>query len=463
MRQAPFVLVALLAASLAHGQAALPDTPAGETLAAWLEAFNSADIAKMQAFDEAHGGNPPLGRQARFRQLTGGFTLLRVEKSEPLSVTALLQEKDSDTVARYELNVAEGEPAKIASSSLRAIPRPPELAIPRLSEAEALSALAARADEAAAKDQFAGAVLVARNGKVLLEKAWGQADRDAGLANTLDTQFRLGSMNKMLTAVATLQLVDAGKLSLEDSVGKILPDYPNQDIAAKVTIRHLLTHTGGTGDIFGQEFRDHRLELREHADYVKLFGKRGLTHEPGAEHRYSNYGFVLLGAIIEKTTGMSYYDHVRAKIFEPAGMKSTDSLPESEKVAKRSVGYMRGEDGWTSNADTLPWRGTAAGGGYSTVGDLLRFAQALQSGKLVSKELLAQATTPQAQSYGFGFGIAGEGALHRYGHGGGAPGMNGDLRVYPKLGYVIVALSNLDPPAAQRLADYFSLRMPEAP
>jgi CubicO group peptidase (beta-lactamase class C family) len=463
MRQAPFVLAALLVASFAHGQTTLPDTPAGKTLAAWLEAFNSADIAKMEAFDEAHGGNPPLAKQARFRQLTGGFTLLRVEKSEPMSVTALIQEKDSDTVARYELTVAEGEPAKIASSSLRAIPRPPDLAIPRMSEAEALSALVARADEAAEKDQFSGAVLIARNGKTLLEKAWGQADRDAGIPNTLDTQFRLGSMNKMFTAVGTLQLVDAGKLSLDDTVGKVLPDYPNPDIAAKVTIRHLLTHTGGTGDIFGQEFRDHRLELREHSDYVKLFGERGLTHEPGAEHRYSNYGFVLLGAIIEKTSGMSYYDYVRTKIFEPAGMKSTDSLPESEKVAKRSFGYMRGADGWTSNADTLPWRGTAAGGGYSTVGDLLRFAQALQSGKLVSKQFLAQATTPQAQSYGFGFGIFGEGALLRYGHGGGAPGMNGDLRVYPELGYVVIALSNLDPPAAQRLADYFTLRMPEAP
>jgi CubicO group peptidase (beta-lactamase class C family) len=115
------------------------------------------------------------------------------------------------------------------------------------------------------------------------------------------------------------------------------------------------------------------------------------------------------------------------------------------------------------NTDTLPWRGTAAGGGYSTVGDLLRFAQALEAGKLISKAMLTEATKPQSEDYGYGFGVEGEGALRSYGHGGGAPGMNGDLRVFPQLGYVVVALSNLDPPAATRVADYFVLRMPATP
>ncbi len=193
--------------------------------------------------------------------------------------------------------------------------------------------------------------------------------------------------------------------------------------------------------------------------------RAGSTHEPGAEWRYSNYGFVLLGAIIEKVSGMSYYDYVRAKVFKPAGMTSTDSLPETENVPNRAIGYMRSEQGggWTPNTDTLPWRGTAAGGGYSTAGDLLRFAQALESGKLISKAMLAQATTPHKQQYGFGFGMRGEGPSLSYGHGGGAPGMNGELRIYPRLGYVVVGLSNLDPPAASRVVDYFTLRMPVTP
>jgi CubicO group peptidase (beta-lactamase class C family) len=270
-------------------------------------------------------------------------------------------------------------------------------------------------------------------------------------------------MNKMFTAVSTLQLVEAGKLALNDPIGKYLPDYPNKDVASKVTVRHLLTHTGGTGDIFGPEFEKNRLTLREHGDYLKLYGARALTHEPGAEQRYSNYGFVLLGALIEKVSGMSYYDYVRTKVFQPAGMTLTDSLPETEKVAKRATGYMKAGSSWAPNTDTLPWRGTAAGGGYSTVGDLLRFAQALESGKLISKTMLAEATKPQVEGYGYGFGIDGEGELKSYGHNGGAPGMNGDLRIFPQLGIVIVSLSNLDPPAASRLADYYALRMPVKP
>ena len=108
-------------------------------------------------------------------------------------------------------------------------------------------------------DEFAGAVLVARHGKVLLNDAWGRADRTAGIANTPATRFRIGSMNKMFTAVATLQLVEAHKLALDDPIGKHLPGYPNKQVAAKVTVRHLLTHSGGTGDIFGPEFDQHRL------------------------------------------------------------------------------------------------------------------------------------------------------------------------------------------------------------
>jgi CubicO group peptidase (beta-lactamase class C family) len=271
-------------------------------------------------------------------------------------------------------------------------------------------------------------------------------------------------MNKMFTAVATLQLVEAGKLKLDDPIGKHLPDYPNKEVAAKVTVRHLLTHTGGTGDIFGPEFEEHRLGLREHRDYLKLYGSRGLTHEPGARFEYSNYGFVLLGALIERVSGGSYDDYVGDHVFGRAGMRSTGSLPESVDVPDRAVGYMRSSPAggaWVPNTDTLPWRGTAAGGGYSTVGDLLRFAQALGSGTLISKATLAEATRPHQQQYGYGFEVRGEGPLRSYGHGGGAPGMNGELRVFPQLGYVAVGLSNLDPPAASELVEFFALRMPD--
>jgi CubicO group peptidase (beta-lactamase class C family) len=338
-----------------------------------------------------------------------------------------------------------------------------DIALHRLTEAEALTALSARAGQLAAADEFAGAFLVARHGQILLQDAQGLADREAGTPNSLTTQFRLGSMNKMFTAVATLQLVEAGTLSLDDPIGTYLVGYPNQALASKVTVRHLLSHTGGTDDIFGPQFDQHRLQLREHGDYLDLYGSRSLAFEPGSRFVYSNYGYVLLGAIIEAVSGQSYYDYVHDHVFEPAGMTATGSLPESVAVPNRAVGYLRRspDSPWTSNVSTLPWRGTAAGGGYSTVGDLLRFAEALQAGTLISTASLAQATRPQSEEpYGFGFGLEGEGSLRSYGHSGGAPGMNGELRIYPDLGYVVVSLSNLDPPAASNLVAYLGLRLP---
>jgi D-alanyl-D-alanine carboxypeptidase len=457
------VFLALPAARAVAAGIEPPKTPAGKVFAAWLAAFNSADAARIRAFDAAYpreGAPPPVEDRLQFREATGGFKVVRIETSEPLSLVVLLQEKASDTVARLEMKVSGAEPPKILKSQIEAVPRPADLALPRLKEPEALAALNRRGGELAKKDEFSGVVLVARHGEVVLQKAWGLANRETKTPNTLDTRFRIGSMNKMFTMVSTLQLVEAGKLSLDDTIGKILPDYPNQDVASKVTVRNLLTHTGGTGDIFGPDFEKNRLTLREHADYLKLYGARGLTHEPGAELRYSNYGFVLLGALIEKVTGMSYYDYVRSHVFQPAGMTSTDSLPESEAVPNRSAGYTKEKGKWVPNTDTLPVRGTSAGGGYSTAGDLLRFAQALESGKLISKASLAMATTPFKEHYGFGLDIEGEGALRSYGHGGGAPGMNGELRIYPQLGIVVVCLSNLDPPAASRLAGFFTLRMP---
>jgi D-alanyl-D-alanine carboxypeptidase len=349
---------------------------------------------------------------------------------------------------------------------LLATPRPSraiDLVLHRLPQADAVAALSKHAAERARAGEFAGAVLVARHGKVLLKDAWGRADRKAGVANTPATRFRIGSMNKMFTAVATLQLVEAHKLALDDPIGKHLPDYPNKEVAAKVTVRHLLTHTGGTGDIFGPEFDQHRLQLREHRDYLKLYGRRGPSFEPGSRFEYSNYGFVLLGALIEHVSGMSYYDYVDQHVFRRAGMRSTGSLPEAVDVPDRAVGYLRlsPTSAWEPNTYTLPWRGTSAGGGYSTVGDLLRFAQALGSGRLISKATLAEATRPHQQQYGYGFDVQGQGRLGSYGHGGGAPGMNGELRVFSQLGYVVVALSNLDPPAASELVEFFTLRMPD--
>lgn len=322
-----------------------------------------------------------------------------------------------------------------------------------MSEADALAALRADLEKASAADQFSGAVLVAKNGKELFSEAYGLADRENEVANTVQTRFRIGSMNKMFTATSVLQLVQLGKIKLTDPLGKHVADYPNQDVATKVTIHHLLTHTGGTGDIFGPKYEAHRLELRTLDDYVALYGTRPPAFEPGSKWAYSNYGMVLLGVVIERVSGMSYYDYVAKHIYEPAGMDRSGSEPESDVV--------RG----TPNTDTLPYRGTSAGGGYSTVGDLLRFADALLGHRLLNAEhtemlIAGKVDSAGGRRYAYGFedGRNGVGAV---GHGGGAPGMNGDLKIYPQSGYVVAVLSNLDPPAAQRVSTFLDARLPE--
>lgn len=342
------------------------------------------------------------------------------------------------------------------------------IVIHRLTEAEAMAALKGFVREEVAADRFSGAVLVAKDGKVLFSDAYGLADREREVPNTVQTRFRIGSMNKMFTAVGILQLVEAGKVDLRAPLGTYLTDYPNRKVATEVTIHHLLTHTGGTGDIFGPEFETHREELQTLADYVDLYGERGSEFEPGSRWAYSNYGFILLGAVIEAVTGQSYYDYVDEHVYEPAGMTRTGSLPEDQTVPDRAVGYMDPSGGthWRPNADTLPYRGTSAGGGYSTVGDFARFAEALLNHELLSPDSTELLVTGKEEigpgvEYAYGFEdhreAGGDGWV---GHNGGAPGMNSDLRIYPASGYVVVVLANLDPPVAERVADYLDPQLP---
>jgi CubicO group peptidase (beta-lactamase class C family) len=439
-----------------------------QQLSAWLEAFNTGDRARISQFRETNFPSMNLDAQMNFRARTGGLELRALERATPTSLTGLVQERDSDQFGRFTIEVDAAEPHRILRFPINAIPRPAEFPVPRLSEAETISALRAKVEKDTAAGGFAGTVLLAKNGKVLFSGAYGLADREKKVANTLDTRFRIGSMNKMFTATSILQLVQAGKIKLNDPLGKYITDYPNQDVATKVTIDHLLTHTGGTGDIFGPEYEGHRLELRTLNDYVALYGKRAPAFEPGSRWVYSNYGMVLLGVVVERVSKQSYYDYVAERIYKPAGMTLSGSEPESETVRDRSTGYMRkqGSGEWSPNTETLPYRGTSAGGGYSTVGDLVKFADALLAHKLLTPEYTELLITGKVDSgggrmYAYGFEDGRKDGVGAVGHGGGAPGMNGDLRIYPQSGYVVAVLSNLDPPAAQQVSTFLDLRLPK--
>jgi D-alanyl-D-alanine carboxypeptidase len=277
----------------------------------------------------------------------------------------------------------------------------------------------------------------------------------------------MASMDKMFTAVATLQLVKAGKLKLDDPIGNYLTDYPNQELASKVTIPQLLSHTGGTGDFFGPEFDTHRLELHTHEDYIHLFGSRPPRFEPGSRFEYSNYGFVILGAVIDRVSDQNYYDYIRDHVYIPAGMTST-ALPEpgSQPVPDLSLGYTKhGGNTWHTDRASPQFRGTAAGGGYTTVGDLLRFAKALLDNKLLDAHDTELLTTghvamPIGGHYGYGFEEFILNGLRCFGHGGLGPGLDDDLKICPAAGYVVVVLANLDPPAGQRISSFIVNRLP---
>jgi len=447
-----FLIVGGFAASQAQS-AAPPATPAGEVFSAWLTAFNSADRATLLAFHTKYGRGDPrdVDRDLDFRERTGGFELRAIERDTPTSLVALLREKRAERFGRIQIDVEAGPPPHITGMMIRPAAAP----APRLSEADAIASLQARLDQETAAGRFAGAVLVARQGKILFQQGYGLADRARAIPNSVDTRFRIGSMNKMFTAVAVLQLAEAGKVSLDDPLIKFLPDYPNRELATKVTLDHLLTHRGGTGDFFVPEYFANKDHIRTFGDYIALLGKRPLAFEPGERFDYSNYGYLLLGAVIERVTGRSYYDYVHSEIHARAGMRRTGSEPEDRHVKGLAVGYTRGEhDGeWRPNTADLPYRGTSAGGGYSTVADLSAFAEALRLGKLLGPTYTAKMLAGYALR-----DMRGDGSGY-VGHNGGAPGMNGDLRIYAG-GYVTVALANLDPPVADDATEFLDARLP---
>ena len=458
------ILIGLVVGLLFAAAPQMPNTPAAKRFAAWLAAFNDPGDQLFKEFSAKYLPKHPE-KDVRFRNQTGGFDFIKAEESTETRFSGIVKEKNSNQYARFVIEVESAEPHMLAGLELRAIDDPNAAPPKRLGEEELIAALHAKLDQESKADQFSGTVLIAKNGAPVFTAVYGLADRDKKIPTKLGTQFRIGSMNKMFTATAILQLVQAGKIQLTDPLGKYLNDYPNKDVATKVTIHHLLTHTGGTGDFFGPQFDAHRLELRKLEDYVKLYGTRGLAFEPGSKWEYSNYGFLLLGLVVQKVSGQDYYEYVRDHIFTPAGMRSSDSLPESEHVPGRSVGYTKEDsESWQPNTNTLPWRGTSAGGGYSTVEDLLRFATAITSHKLLDEHYTELLTTGKVDArgskYAYGFSDNTTGGIRWFGHGGGAPGMNGDLRIFPQSGYVIAVLANLDPPAASRVAQFITERLP---
>lgn len=461
-RAVTLLCVCFCAATLQAAPAS--ETPTLRVFKQWLEAFNSGDASRISAFWQKYGrsgfGDRVEG-DLQLRAMTGAMTIFRVEEDTKTHVVILLKEARG-SFSESTMDLQSTDPPVVSRMMGHPVPPPASSQNAAANDDDLIARVQEHVAGTSGRDAFSGAVLIAHGGQVLLDKAWGMADSAKQIPNTPDTQFCIGSMNKMFTAVAVLQLVEQGRLSLDVPIASYWPDYPNHDLAARVTIRELLNHTGGTGDIFNPEYEAHRSETRSLADYVKLFGSRPTAFTPGTRFEYSNYGFILLGRIIEIVSGEPYQSYVREHIYLPAGMLQSDSRPESDHVQNRAIGYTHGPGNLVPNTNQMPWSGTSAGGGYSTVHDLFLFAEALQSGKLIKPELLQEATkgSRARPDYGMGFYVLPDGG---YGHGGGAPGINGELHILPHSGYVLVALANRDPRMATNIVDFITSLLPSHP
>jgi CubicO group peptidase (beta-lactamase class C family) len=444
----------------------LPDTAAARQLKAWLGAFNSGDADTIRRFITNNMSKSALKEMSAPERVdrelfvykdTGGLYVTAIEKSSAHEIVVAAKMKRQEKWTRITLNVSEEAPHPITSLGIRVLQSPP-LANPgqeKLSQSQIVRELEAFLDKEVADDRFSGAALVAKDGKPIFQKAYGLANQKTNVPNRTDTKFNLGSMNKMFTAVAIMQLVEQGKIAVSDTVGKHLPDYPNKEIGNQVTIDQLLTHTSGMGDYHNDKFFSRSRRLEKVADFVPFFVDEPPAFPPGTKWKYSNAGYVVLGLIIEKISGQSYYDYVRERIYQPAGMVNTDHrFPEKEK-ANIAIGYTRqgsrGPDAGPrrENTSARPESGSPAGGGYSTVLDMLRFDRALKDHRLLGAESTRLMTTAKKLDEG-GFGYAYGFGNHRingqrlFGHNGGAPGIGAQFDVYPDHGSTVVILSNYD-------------------
>lgn len=260
---------------------------------------------------------------------------------------------------------------------------------------------------------YHGAILIAEGENILFQNAYGE--NQSHEPNTINTRYDLASMGKMFAATAIMQLIEQGKLTLDQTIGEILQDYPNVE-AKKIKVKHLLSHTSGMGDYFGPAFFENQDKIKSLEDFLPYFVNDPINFTPGETMRYSNAGYIVLGLIIQKVSGYNYNTYLEKHIFRPAGMENTGPLIGS------------------------------AGGGLSTVRDLYKFGLTLQQGKLISKEGLKTITTDHfGHGYGYGMTLKQFNEHQIYGHNGGAPGIAGELDMVKGEPLIIVTMTNRHP------------------
>ncbi|MGH9900297.1 MAG: serine hydrolase [Pyrinomonadaceae bacterium] len=293
------------------------------------------------------------------------------------------------------------------------------------------------------------AVIVVREGKVLLRKGYGKANLELGVPIEPDMVFRLGSITKQFTAVAILMLAEQGKLSLDDDLTKFLPDYPTT--GQKITIEHLLTHTSGIKSYtslpewLAQWRKDIPL-----GELIALFKDKPMDFAPGERWAYNNSAYVLLGAVIEKASGQTYREFIEKQIFTPLGMKQSFYDDTARLIPRRVTGYSKSGDGYVNAAYLSMTQPHAAGALVSSVDDLALWDAALYTDKLLKQETLRRAWTPgklndgNLTRYGYGWGASSYEGHRIIEHGGGINGFSTDALRLPDDRIFVAVLTNKD-------------------
>ncbi|HVG24885.1 MAG TPA: serine hydrolase domain-containing protein, partial [Thermoanaerobaculia bacterium] len=422
---------------------ALAQAPGEERALGWVRAFNSGSAEQMETFAQANftaatlSRRDPAGRAALYQQMYerhGKLTLQTADARDGELIVRVKPERGPVMSLRFQLEPA--APNRIAALMIdigggdeRKGPALPPLDLTKESLDDYLRKL----------NGFSGVVLTAKNGEVQFEKAYGLASRRYAAPNTATTRFNIGSITKDFTKVAIGQLAQAGKLKLDAPILTYLPNYPNKEIAQKVTVQQLIDHTSGLGDVFTPRYaKMNPNEFVTPQHFIDFFASEPLKFEPGKNEAYSNYGYVVLGAIVEALSGQSYFDSIQKQVFDAAGMSGSGFFDIRKPVPDVATGYtLRFGPEPLENTTMRPsLRGIPAGGSYSTARDLLLFERAVRGRKLLNEQWTRW--------------ILGGDMNAELTWAGGSPGVN--AAVAGDGTSTVVVLTNQDPPMAERLA-----------
>lgn len=454
----------------------MPETVAGEIGKNVIEHINgkTPDTIRQWALTILSPSVETAVREAFINQLafasrdSGGvdFVDARTQGPPGMLVVTLKGRRNGQRVALVLLPDPE-QPGKLAMADFVPIDDPelydgwPETAA---SQAEIAQLTRSALDQLVRSNDFSGCVTVSDGIHNIFDECRGLAERRFNVPVDRQTKFHIGSMNKMFTAVAIAQLVEAGKLSWDDSAALHVPEYPDQAAASKITVWQLLHHMSGLGDFLVPELFEQREKFVDPKDYLGLIARQPKAGEPGNEWSYSNAGYMLLGRIIENASGESYFDYVERNIFARAKMTESGFDRMDEVVPNLAVGYYREGPfsiSWKADWFKNPYRGGPAGGGYSTNADMLRFSSALRAGKLVQPATLAKMFAEPIPvgpgGYAAGFGDRLSHGLHIRGHAGGIEGTDANLAIVWETGATVALTSNQGPGQswlfAERIAD----------